>query len=94
MVSITLSAAVAVDALGSDRVHCVMMPSPYTSEESLEDAATLTNMLGVKIDTVPIGPAMNAFDEMLLDHFKGSETGITEENIQSRSRRLNINGPV
>ena len=50
-----------------------MMPSPYTSEESLEDAAAAANMLGVKIDTVPIGPAMNAFDEMLLDHFKGSK---------------------
>ena len=85
-----LSAAVAVDALGSDRVHCVMMPSPYTSEESLEDAAAAANMLGVKIDNVPIGPAMNAFDEMLLDHFKGSETGITEENIQSRSRGLTL----
>ena len=48
-------------------------------EESLEDAAAAANMLGVKIDTVPIGPAMNAFDEMLLDHFKGSETGITED---------------
>ena len=85
-----LSAAVAVDALGSDRVHCVMMPSPYTSEESLEDAAAAANMLGVKIDTVPIGPAMDAYDEMLLDHFKGSETGITEENIQSRSRGLTL----
>jgi len=85
-----LSAAVAVDALGSDRVHCVMMPSPYTSEESLEDATAAAKMLGVKIDTIPIAPAMKAFDDMLLDHFEGSETGITEENIQSRSRGLTL----
>lgn len=85
-----LSAAVAVDALGSDRVHCVMMPSPYTSEESLEDATAAANMLSVKIDTVPIAPAMKAFDDMLLGHFEGSEAGITEENIQSRSRGLTL----
>ena len=85
-----ISAAVAVDALGPDRVHCVMMPSPYTSRESLEDAASAAEMLGVKIDTVPIGPAMEAFEDMLSDHFEGSEAGIAEENIQSRSRGLTL----
>ncbi|MEC7806216.1 MAG: NAD+ synthase, partial [Pseudomonadota bacterium] len=85
-----ISAAVAVDALGPDRVHCVMMPSPYTSRESLEDAASAAKMLGVKIDTVPIGPAMEAFEDMLSNHFEGSETGIAEENIQSRSRGLTL----
>ena len=77
-------------ALGPDRVHCVMMPSPYTSRESLEDAASAAEMLGVKIDTVPIGPAMEAFEDMLSDHFEGSEAGIAEENIQSRSRGLTL----
>ncbi|MFL2919201.1 MAG: NAD+ synthase, partial [Thalassobaculaceae bacterium] len=50
-----ISAAVAVDALGAERVHCVMMPSPYTSQESLDDAALASEMLGVKLDTVSIG---------------------------------------
>lgn len=85
-----ISAAVAVDALGADRVHCVMMPSPYTSKESLEDAATAAEMLGVKIDTVSIEPAMKAFDQMLIEHFRGSDADITEENIQSRSRGLTL----
>ena len=55
-----ISAAVAVDALGPDRVHCVMMPSPYTSQESLDDAAECARLLGVQLDTIPIGPAMAA----------------------------------
>ena len=53
-----LTAAVAVDALGPDRVHCVMMPSPYTSTESLEDAAAATKLLGCRLDEINIGPAM------------------------------------
>ena len=83
-----LSAAVAVDALGADRVHCVMMPSPYTSNDSLEDAKQCANMLGVKLDNIPIKPAMDAFDEMLASTFEGKEADTTEENIQSRSRGL------
>ena len=85
-----ISAAVAVDALGAERVHCVMMPSPYTSQESLDDAASASEMLGVKLDTVSIAPAMEAFDKMLEQQFKGLESGITEENIQSRSRGLTL----
>lgn len=85
-----ISAAVAVDALGAERVHCVMMPSPYTSQESLDDAALASEMLGVKLDTVSIAPAMEAFDKMLEQQFKGLESGITEENIQSRSRGLTL----
>ncbi|MYA41890.1 MAG: NAD+ synthase, partial [Gemmatimonadetes bacterium] len=56
-----LSAAVAVDALGPDKVWTVMMPSPYTSEESLEDAAAAAPRLGVRLDRIDIGPAMDAF---------------------------------
>ena len=81
-----LSAAVAVDALGPDKVHCVMMPSPYTSAESLEDAAACARMLGVRLDTVSIEPAMRAFDEMLAPMFAGRAADVTEENIQSRAR--------
>ena len=85
-----LSAAIAVDALGADRVRCVMMPSPYTSQESLEDAAACAAMLGLKYESISIGPAMQAFDAMLKDAFAGTDDGITEENIQSRSRGLTL----
>jgi NAD+ synthase len=56
-----LCAAIAVDALGADRVWCVMLPSRYTSQESLDDAAGCAQMLGVRLDTVPIGPAVDGF---------------------------------
>jgi NAD+ synthase len=85
-----ISAAVAVDALGADKVHCVMMPSPYTSRESLEDAAECARLLGTRLDEVNIGPAMEAFDSMLAPVFAGQAPGITEENIQSRSRGLTL----
>lgn len=85
-----LSAAVAVDALGADAVHCVMMPSPYTSRESLEDAAQACQLLGTRLDEVTIAPAMNAFEKMLKPIFGDTRSGITEENIQSRSRGLTL----
>ena len=85
-----ISAAVAVDALGAERVHCVMMPSPYTSGDSLEDAAAAARLLGVRLDTVSIGPAMQAFGAMLAPHFDGTNSGIAEENIQSRARGLTL----
>jgi NAD+ synthase len=85
-----ITAVVAVDALGRDRVHCVMMPSPYTSEESLEDARELADRLEVRYDTVGIGPAMSAFDEMLTQAFNEPASGITAENIQSRARGLTL----
>ena len=83
-----LTAAVAVDALGADRVHCVMMPSPYTSKESLEDAARAATTLGAKLDTITINPAMNAFDDMLKELFVQHAKDTTEENIQARSRGM------
>ncbi|WP_448202633.1 NAD+ synthase [Azospirillum sp. sgz302134] len=85
-----LSAAIAVDALGADRVHGVMMPSPYTSQESLDDAAESAELLGCKLDTIPIVPAMEAFERMLLPAFAGRDPDITEENIQSRSRGITL----
>jgi len=83
-----LSAAVAVDAIGSDKVHCVMMPSPYTSKESIEDAAEQANLLGITFDTISIVNAMNAFDTMLQPVFGNTEEDTTEENIQARTRGL------
>ena len=83
-----LSAVVAVDALGADRVHCVMLPSPYTSTESLDDAQGIIDAMGAKYDTVNIGPAMDAFDSMLSPLMDMQSAGIHLENIQSRSRGL------
>ncbi len=81
-----LSAAVAVDALGADRVRCVMMPSRYTSQESLDDARDCAKMLGVKYEIIPIESAVDAFTETLKDAFAGKRADTTEENIQSRIR--------
>ena len=83
-----LSAAVAVDAIGADKVHCVMMPSPYTSQDSLDDAAEQAATLGITYDTVPILDAMKAFDGMLAPVFGDTEADTTEENIQARARGL------
>ena len=83
-----LAAAIAVDALGADRVRTLMMPSPYTSGASLEDAAACARMLGIRYDVVSISPAMQAFGNVLEPLFEGTHADITEENIQSRSRGL------
>ena len=85
-----LSAAVAVDALGAERVWCVMMPSRFTSQESLDDAAGCAAMLGTKLDSIPINPAVQGFDAMLADSFAGKEADTTEENIQSRIRGVTL----
>jgi len=83
-----LSAAVAVDALGAARVRAVMLPSPYTSQHSLDDAATCAELLGIQYDSVPISGAMGAFAQALGPLFEGTAADITEENIQSRARGL------
>ncbi|WP_366556324.1 NAD+ synthase [Aquibaculum sediminis] len=85
-----LSAAVAVDALGAEQVHCVMMPSPYTSQDSLEDAAECARLLGSRLDEINIGPAMQAFDTMLKPLFEGLPVDVTEENIQARARGISL----
>jgi NAD+ synthase len=85
-----VSAAVAVDALGADRVWCVMLPSPYTAELSLEEAAETARRLGCRLDTIGIGPAMTALDAMLAESFRGRTPDTTEENIQSRIRGLTL----
>jgi len=81
-----LTAAVAVDALGADRVRCVMMPSRYTAKESLEDASEVARLLGVHLDNIPIEETVNAFGGMLQPQFAGRAADTTEENIQSRIR--------
>ncbi|VAW10029.1 NAD synthetase / Glutamine amidotransferase chain of NAD synthetase [hydrothermal vent metagenome] len=81
-----LTAAMAVDALGADKVVCVMMPSRFTSAESLKDAAACAKALGVRLDTVSIDPIVDGFQKALEPLFKGTAPGVTEENIQSRAR--------
>ncbi len=85
-----LTAAIAADALGPDKVRAVMMPSRFTSQESLDDAAACAKLLGIKYDTISIVPAVNAFAEMLGPAFEGTKPDTTEENIQSRSRGLTL----
>ena len=81
-----LVAALAADALGAERVHAVMLPSRFTSNSSLVDAANCAEALGVKYDRVDIEPAVAAFDQALENLFAGREADVTEENIQSRIR--------
>lgn len=85
-----LTAAVAVDALGPERVWCVMLPSRFTSQESLDDAAECARLLGVRLDTVPIAPAMDAFGTMLAPLFDGRAPDLAEENLQSRIRGVTL----
>ncbi len=81
-----LTAVVAADALGPDRVRCVVLPSPYTTRASIEDAEAVATLLGVATRSIPIDPAMTAFDGMLAPAFGGPPTGVTAENIQPRIR--------
>ncbi len=83
-----LSAAVAVDALGADRVRCVMMPSRYTSQESLEDAAQCAQALHAPYETISIEQSIAALNQTLAPIFAGKAPDTTEENIQSRIRGL------
>jgi NAD+ synthase len=85
-----ISAAVATDALGADKVFGLMMPSPYTSQESLDDAAETAKLLGIRHEVIAIGDAMKAFDHMLAPIFEGRPADATEENIQARIRGLTV----
>ena len=85
-----ISAAVAADALGPERVRAVMMPSPYTSRDSLEDAAEVARLLGIRLDSISIEPAMRAYADMLKGQFDGSNSGVAEQNIQSRARGMTL----
>ncbi len=79
-------AAMAVDALGKERVHCVMLPYAYTSRDSLVDAEACAKLLGVRYDVVPIKEPVEGFLSALKPLFNGHNRDVTEENIQSRTR--------
>src|SRR6266566_18950 len=81
-----LVAAVAVDALGADRVRCVMLPYRYTSQQSLDDAARVVEALGVKYDVVAIESAVLGLEKALAPVFAGQPRDVTEENLQARAR--------
>ena len=85
-----ICAAIAADALGAERVWCVMLPSRYTSQSSLDDAAECAAMIGCKLDTIPITAAVEAFDVMLSGSFADVQVDITEENVQSRIRGVTL----
>jgi len=85
-----ICAAIAVDALGPDRVWCVMLPSRFTTRESLDDAEACAKALGCRYTTIPIQPAVSGFDEMLSDSFADKPVDITEENLQSRVRGVTL----
>ena len=79
-------ATIASDALGPENVRCVMLPSKYTSQESLDDAGEVARNLGARLDTVSIKDPVEAVNGTLSEVFAGTEPGLTEENIQSRLR--------
>src|SRR5215469_8942366 len=81
-----LCAAMATDALGRERVRCLMLPFRYTSQESLDDAAAIARALGVRYDVVPIESAVRGLEASLTAVFAGSPRDVTEENLQARAR--------
>jgi NAD+ synthase (glutamine-hydrolysing) len=81
-----LTALIAVDALGPDRVVCVTMPSPYSSEGTRADAGAIAENLGTELLELPIEPLMRAYEEALAQAFAGRESDIAEENLQARAR--------
>ncbi|WP_281823811.1 NAD+ synthase [Jannaschia rubra] len=81
-------AAIAADALGPDNLRCVMLPSEYTSDHSLDDARGVAERLGCRLDTLPIDGPRAAVTETLAPLFDGTTPDLTEENIQSRLRGL------
>jgi NAD+ synthase (glutamine-hydrolysing) len=87
-----LTLAIAVDALGASRVHAVMMPSPYTSKMSLDDARGQAESMGVKYSVLPIDAMRKATEATLAGEFAGTQPDATEENIQSRCRMLLLMG--
>lgn len=85
-----ISAVVAADALGPENVRCFMLPSKYTSQESLDDAEDCARRLGCRLDEISIAPAVDAFTAMLAPQFEGRNADITEENLQARARGVTL----
>ena len=86
----SIVATIAVDALGPERVHGVLMPSRYSSDHSITDAERLADNLGIDRRVIAIEPAFTAFSEMLAPSFDGREPDLTEENLQSRIRGVTL----
>ncbi|CAN5436949.1 NAD+ synthase [soil metagenome] len=82
----SLVAQVAADAVGPERVRCVVMPSPHSSEETQGDARAIARNLGAELIEIPIAEPMDAYERALADLFEGTEPGIAEENLQARIR--------
>jgi len=87
-----LTAVVAVDALGPERVRGVRLPSRFTSEASMRDAEDSARRLGIRLDTIPIGPTVDAAEAALAPVFAGRSRDVTEENLQARVRGLLLMG--
>ena len=85
-----VTCALAVDALGPDRVEGITMPSRFSSRGSVVDSVQLAENLGIPVHTVSIEPAVDAFDRMLAPLFEGTAPGVAEENIQARSRGVTL----
>ena len=81
-----LCAAMAVDALGADRVRCIMLPYKFTAQESLDDAAACAKALGVRYQMLPIAKAVEGIEAALAPAFAGVPRDVTEENLQARAR--------
>jgi NAD+ synthase (glutamine-hydrolysing) len=81
-----LTACIAVDALGPERVVCAVMPSPYSSEETQRDARQLADNLGIERHELSVEQAMKAYEQILAEALEGTEPDLTEENIQARTR--------
>jgi NAD+ synthase (glutamine-hydrolysing) len=81
-----VTATLAADVLGADRVHCVSMPSRYSSDATRGDAQRLAESLGCSFREIPIESIVEAFDAALADAFSGSDPDLTEENVQARAR--------
>lgn len=85
------TAMLAADAIGAENVHCVLLPSKYTSQSSIDDAKEAAEMIGINnVTTIPIAPAVDAFEGMLASTFKNMEQDTTEENIQARVRGVTL----
>ena len=82
----SLTACIAVDALGKDNVHGVSMPSKYSSEHSKQDAKKLSDNLGIDYQVVSIESIVDSFEHSLKASYNGTEPGVAEENIQARAR--------
>ncbi|HTS39848.1 MAG TPA: NAD+ synthase [Xanthobacteraceae bacterium] len=81
-----LTAVMSVDALGAQRVRCIMLPHKFTSKESIDDAAQIAKTLGVQYDIVPIEPAVSGLEKTLAPLFADRPRDVTEENLQARAR--------